>query len=68
MKGEADDAKSAREGLENRLALLSSEIERLQMKSNNRIAENDQQKQQIQELEQLVPQLQKLEGIIAELE
>lgn len=68
VRGEAEEAKSAREGLENRLALLSSEIERLQMKCNNRIAENDQLKAQLLELEQVVPQISKLEGIIGEVE
>jgi chromosome segregation ATPase len=68
QEDEANKAKSAREGLENRLALLSSEIERMNIKVRNYQKTIEDQTLRIQELEQENNELRKLESTIHELE
>lgn len=65
---EANQARAAREGLENRLALLSSEIERMNVKNRNYNTLNADQAIHIKELENENLELRKLEGVIIELE
>jgi chromosome segregation ATPase len=64
----ANEAIKQREGLENKIALLSSEIERLRVKVDNRAAEIELQKMQIQELQEHLTDAQQLSGVVNELQ